>query len=163
MFYGYAQTHYYQPLWTLVGAGIKNLSDSGREMTEVMPAKVDWIPKRCAKIDPMKCELYLEDDLGSIKYDYLVVAVGIELDWNKVDGLTEALKIDNSGVCSNYSSETVLKTWHTLKQFTGGHALFTFPNTPIKCAGAPQKIMYLTDSYLRKVIKLLIKISLCFN
>jgi sulfide:quinone oxidoreductase len=63
--------------------------------------------------------------------------------------LPEALHTD--GVCSNYSAHTVKDTWKCLQSFEGGNALFTLPITPIKCLGAPQKIMYLADDYFRKV------------
>jgi hypothetical protein len=78
-----------------------------------------------------------------------VVALGIQTDFERIKGLTEALL--TPGVCSNYSSSTVEKTWTDLQQFKGGNAIFTFPNTPVKCAGAPQKIMYLADDHFRKV------------
>ncbi|KPM04579.1 sulfide:quinone oxidoreductase, mitochondrial-like protein [Sarcoptes scabiei] len=145
-----SDTHYYQPLWTLVGAGIKDLNQSRRSMSDLMPKGVDWIKESCSGIDPTNNRVTLSGASGSIQYKYLVVAAGIQIDWDKIEGLSEALKLDDSGVCSNYSAETVLKTWTTLEQFKGGHAVFTFPNTPIKCAGAPQKIMYLTDAYLTK-------------
>jgi sulfide:quinone oxidoreductase len=69
-----------------------------------------------------------------VQYDYLVVAPGIQLDWDKVKGLKEAIGKD--GVCSNYAYEYVDKTWECLRTFTGGNAIFTQPNTPIKCGGA---------------------------
>lgn len=47
--------------------------------------------------------------------------------------------------------KTVEKTWKALQNFKEGNAVFSFPNTPVKCAGAPQKIMYLSDSFMRKV------------
>lgn len=68
---------------------------------------------------------------------------------SKIKGLPEAF--ETPGVCSNYSSQFVTKTYPALKRFSKGNAIFTFPNTPIKCAGAPQKILYLTHEYLNKV------------
>jgi sulfide:quinone oxidoreductase len=68
----------------------------------------------------------------------------------QVKGLEEALHSDPR-VCSNYSPDYVEKTYKALQSFKSGNALFTFPNTPIKCAGAPQKIMYIADQYFRKV------------
>jgi len=56
-----------------------------------------------------------------------------------------------SGVCSNYHPDHVLKTFPAIENFKSGNALFTLPNTPIKCAGAPQKILYITEHHLRKV------------
>ena len=69
----------------------------------------------------------------------------------KVKGLPEALATSTSSVVSNYSAKTVEKTFANIKRFRGGHAIFTFPPMPIKCPGAPQKIMYLADDYWRKV------------
>ena len=134
----------------MVGAGIKDLSESGRPMTQVMPKGVDWIKEACSKIDPESKSVILSGATGTINYRYLVVAAGINIDWDKVEGLLPALEQPNNGVCSNYSDRYVMRTWQTMKQFQGGNAIFTMPNTPIKCAGAPQKIMYLTDAHLCK-------------
>jgi len=66
-----------------------------------------------------------------------------------VKGLPEALA--TPGVCSNYSPLYVNKTMECLRGFRGGNAIFTLPNTPIKCPGAPQKAMYISEQYLRDV------------
>src|SRR5680860_1373590 len=79
-------------------------------------------------------------------YDYLVVAPGLVYDFSWVPGLGEAM--DKGVVCSNYTDP--LHTWNVVKNFKGGTALFTQPTTPIKCGGAPQKIMYLVESHFRK-------------
>ncbi|VDO00920.1 unnamed protein product [Rodentolepis nana] len=67
-----------------------------------------------------------------------------------VVGAEEALKEDPR-VCSNYSKNYVEKTFQAFQNFNGGTAIFTLPNTPIKCAGAPQKVMYLFEDYLARV------------
>lgn len=121
-------------------------------MAQVIPKEIDWIKESCSEIYPMSNKLVLTGASGSIDYKYLVVAAGINIDWHKIDGLLDCLRKPNSGVCSNYSEKTVLSTWTTLQHFHGGHAIFTLPNTPIKCAGAPQKIMYLSDAYFTKVV-----------
>ncbi|CAG2112854.1 unnamed protein product, partial [Medioppia subpectinata] len=136
------------PMWTLVGAGIKTLDESGRPMAKVMPKGVKWIKDRAMAIEPDQNRVRLSGANGTITYDYLLVAVGINIDWQKIVGLEEALK--TPGVCSNYSAETVTKTLPAIKAMKGGNAIFTFPNTAIKCAGAPQKIMYLADAYWRQ-------------
>jgi NADPH-dependent 2,4-dienoyl-CoA reductase/sulfur reductase-like enzyme len=69
----------------------------------------------------------------------------------QIPGLMDGLRTEESGVCSNYSPLYVEKTYRELRRFRRGNAVFTFPNTPIKCAGAPQKIMYLAEHFLRKV------------
>ena len=89
--------------------------------------------------------------MAQIRYEYLILALGISLDFKRIEGLVPALESESAAVCSNYSHQTVEKTWRLFQSFTGGRALFTFPNTPVKCAGAPQKVMYLFDDFLRKV------------
>ena len=84
----------------------------------------------------------------TITYDDLVVTLGIQLDWGKVAGLKETL--GKNGVTSNYSYDIVEYTWELIDDFTGGDAIFTQPSTPIKCAGAPQKIMYLAEEHFRR-------------
>ena len=86
-----------------------------------------------------------------ITYDYLVLALGISLDFQNVEGLIPALEDNSLPICSNYSHKTVEKTWRCIQKFSGGNAVFTFPNSPVKCAGAPQKVMYLFEDYLRRV------------
>ncbi|XP_067654101.1 sulfide:quinone oxidoreductase, mitochondrial-like [Haliotis asinina] len=146
-----SEMHYYQPMWTLVGAGLKTLQASGRPMQSVLPSSCDWIKDRAVKFDPDSCMVTTASG-EQIGYDYLVVAMGMQLNYSQIKGLPEAFRVDKS-VCSNYWSETVTQTFPALEALQGGNAIFTFPNTPIKCAGAPQKIMYLADHYLRKAGK----------
>jgi sulfide:quinone oxidoreductase len=142
-----SETHYYQPMWTLVGAGVVDKSTTSRKQSELIPRGTEWIKQRAEQLDPEN-NLVITADGEAIGYDYLVVAAGIEIDWDGIKGLKDALGKD--GVCSNYSYEHVDYTWKTIKNFTGGTALFTMPPPPIKCAGAPQKIAYLADDAFRK-------------
>lgn len=142
-----ADNHYYQPIWTLVGAGAKSLESSGRPMKEVIPPDATWIKNRVTAFDPDENRVIL-DNGDEVNYKYLVVALGIELRFDKIKGLPEAF--ETAGVCSNYSPHTVGKTYEALKNFKEGNAIFTFPPPPLKCPGAPQKIMYLADEYFNK-------------
>lgn len=143
-----AQYHYYQPMWTLVGAGIKKVEQSTMRMDQVLPKQCVHYKQKVGSFDPLKNEITLANG-EKLTYDYLVVALGIQINPHQVDGLTEALKADPN-VCTNYLRDYVEKTYPAIQNFKGGQAIFTFPNTPIKCAGAPQKIMYLADDYWRK-------------
>lgn len=143
-----SEKHYYQPLWTLVGAGVFAKEVTERDEVDYVPAGVTWIRDRVTAFDPEKKTVSLAGG-GDVGYAQLVVAPGIQLDWDKVDGLSAALGKD--GVCSNYRYDLVDATWRFLKDFKGGDAVFTFPSTPVKCAGAPQKIMYLADDHLRRL------------
>ncbi|XP_044294763.1 sulfide:quinone oxidoreductase, mitochondrial isoform X2 [Varanus komodoensis] len=144
------ENHYYQPLWTLVGAGAKQLVSSSRTTASVVPSGVTWIQSKVQKLDPDKNCVYLENN-QKISYKYLIIALGLQLHYEKVKGLPDGFKFPKIG--SNYSIHTVEKTWKALQDFKEGNAIFTFPNTPVKCAGAPQKIMYLSEAYLRKTGK----------
>lgn len=142
-----SDTHYYQPLWTLVGGGLKDFSQTGRPTASLLPKSADWIQDKVEKFDPDNNRLITASG-DTVNYEYLVVALGLQLDYHKIKGLPEAF--DTPGVGSNYSPLYVEKTMEAVKQFKGGRALFTFPNSPIKCAGAPQKIMYLAEETWRK-------------
>ncbi|XP_064645090.1 sulfide:quinone oxidoreductase, mitochondrial-like [Lineus longissimus] len=142
-----ADYHYYQPMFTLVGSGIKKLENTQHPMSEVLPSNCDWVKDKVTAFDPENNTVTTQDG-HKINYDYLVVSVGLQLNYNKIKGLEEALASDPM-VASNYSPMYVNKTYNAMRSFKEGNAIFTFPNTPIKCAGAPQKIMYLTEEYLR--------------
>uniref|UniRef100_UPI00398EE831 sulfide:quinone oxidoreductase, mitochondrial n=1 Tax=Pristiophorus japonicus TaxID=55135 RepID=UPI00398EE831 len=145
-----SEKHYYQPMWTLVGAGAKPLHRSGRSTASVIPSGVTWIKSRVQEFDPDK-NLVRTDDGKEVSYKYLIVALGLQLQYDKIKGLPDGFNGPKIG--SNYSVNFVEKTWKALQDFREGNAIFTFPNTPIKCAGAPQKIMYLSEHYLRKIGK----------
>ena len=140
-----AETHYYQPAWTLVGAGTYSYEKTARPMASVIPKGATWLQEAAAGFQPGK-HTVTTDSGNTYSYDYLVVAPGLVYDMDQVPGLAEAL--DKGVVCSNYTDPE--HTWKVLREFRGGTALFTQPTTPIKCGGAPQKIMYLADSYFRK-------------
>lgn len=141
------EIHSYQPIWTLVGAGLKTMKESQKPMADTLPRDCDWLKDSVAQFDPDNNTVTTASG-KKISYEYLVVAAGIQLNYDKVKGLVEALEKDPR-VCSNYYPTYCLKTFPALKAMTAGRAIFTFPNTPIKCAGAPQKIMYLADEIFR--------------
>ena len=142
-----AMTHYYQPLWTLVGGGAAPVEESARPQASVMPRGVHWITDAAAEIDPDSQEVTLAGG-SSVGYDYLVVCPGIQLDWAKISGLGETL--GRNGVSSNYAYELAPATWKFIRETRSGTAVFGMPAGPIKCAGAPQKIAYLAADYWRK-------------
>ncbi|OBZ91736.1 Sulfide:quinone oxidoreductase, mitochondrial [Choanephora cucurbitarum] len=139
--------HYYQPLWTYVGGGLKSFNESVKPMGEVMPSEAEWIQDKVASFDPDNNTVKLADG-QVVGYDYLVVAAGIQINWDAVKGLKDALGKD--GVTSNYDADSVQKTYKFLQEFKGGNALFTFPNSPLKCPGAPTKITFLAEEVFRQ-------------
>lgn len=144
-----ASKHYYQPIWTLVGAGAVEKASSARDMAEVIPPGADWMQDRAVEFAPEQNTVSTAQG-HTVTYDYLVVAMGIQLDWDHIPGLAESVGKPGTGVCSNYSYDTVDSTWENIRNFSGGRAIFTQPATAIKCGGAPQKIMYLADEAFRR-------------
>ena len=55
--------------------------------------------------------------------------------------------LGKNGVTSNYRYDLAPYTWSLVRSLKSGTALFTQPPLPIKCAGAPQKAMYLSCDY----------------
>src|SRR5262245_28851376 len=143
-----AHDHYYQPAFTLVGAGVYPLARTRRAEESLIPVGVQWIRNAAQTFEPEKNTVRLKNG-DTLTYDYLVVCVGVKLDWDKVTGLAETL--GKNGVCSNYSPEHVTYTWDCMQRLkSGSRAVFTQPPLPFKCPGAPQKIVYLTADRLRR-------------
>lgn len=136
-----AEVHYYQPGWTLVGAGVFDRSKTVKTMASLVPSGVTWIKAAVAAFDPANNRVSLEN-CQPIDYQRLIVAPGIKLDWHSIEGLVETL--GHSGVTSNYRFDLAPYTWHLVKNLQSGRAIFTQPPMPIKCAGAPQKALYLS-------------------
>ncbi|XP_075218380.1 sulfide quinone oxidoreductase [Lycorma delicatula] len=142
-----SDVHYYQPMLTMVGAGVKKVKDCARPMSKVLPSGARWVKDSVYEFEPENNTIHTK--LGaSISYNYLLVALGLQLRFDLIPGLEEALTDPESGVCSNYSPLYAEKTFSVLQKFKEGNAVFTFPNTPVKCAGAPQKACYLSEDYL---------------
>jgi len=139
--------HYYQPRWTLVGGGCAKASTSERSEASVMPKGATWICQAATAFRPDENIVVLGDG-SEVEYEVLVVAPGIQLDWDRTEGLPGALGVD--GVSSDYRFDLAPKTWDFVRGLRSGTAVFTMPSGPIKCAGAPQKIAYLASDYWRK-------------
>jgi sulfide:quinone oxidoreductase len=135
-----SDNHYYQAAWTLVGAGTFDFNETRRAESEVIPKGVNWIKEFAVKINPESNSVRLAGG-GQVSYDFLVVCPGLVMDVEAMPGLKEAL--NTPFACSNYTDPE--HTWEVIKKFKGGNAVFTQPSTPIKCGGAPQKIMYLAE------------------
>lgn len=144
-----SEKHYYQPIWTLVGAGVFPKEVSERLEADYIPSGADWIKDSVATFDPDNNSITLASG-ESHTYDVLVVAAGIQIDWAKIPGLQESVGKKGTGVCSNYAYETVDSTFENIRSLKKGTALFTHPSTPIKCGGAPIKITYLAADYWRR-------------
>ncbi len=159
----------YQPGQTLVAAGIWDESDITYDRDDFVPDGVKLIEDKVIGFDPNHNKITTAKG-QVISYDYLIVATGLQLDFERIKGLEEAgraysagdntklLKaLGDKGICSIYTAQGATKTWEQLQKYvaqakSGKKTKFVFshPNTPIKCGGAPKKIMYLTNSRLKE-------------
>jgi sulfide:quinone oxidoreductase len=142
-----SEAHSYQPGWTLVGAGVFTRAHTERREEGLIPEGVSWLKAAAMAFMPADNLVQLSDG-RSVRYSWLIMCPGLKLDWGKIEGLNETL--GRNGVCSNYRPDMAEYTWRLIQDFRGGTALFTQPAMPIKCAGAPQKIMYLMADHLRR-------------
>ena len=140
-----SEKHYYQPAFTLVGAGAFDYKKSIRPTADYIPKGVTWIKDYATKLTPENNTISTENS-GDLTYNSLVVAPGLVNNLDGIEGLREGL--ERGLVCSNYVDPN--KTWELLQKFNGGNAIFTQPTTPIKCGGAPQKTAYLSAHYFKK-------------
>ncbi|WP_448650571.1 FAD-dependent oxidoreductase [Pseudomonas fluorescens] len=142
-----SEYHCYQPAWTLVGGGAYDVKKTRRPMADVLPNGVSWVQAAVSELLPDEQTLVL-DSGQRVTWNNLIVCPGLRLAWEKVQGLQDTL--GQNGVTSNYSYEHAAYTWQLVQQLKGGKAIFTQPAMPIKCAGAPQKAMYLScDHWLK--------------
>jgi sulfide:quinone oxidoreductase len=142
-----SQTHYYQPGWTMVGAGVFDPRVTVKTMASLIPCGVDWLQAEVERFEPDADEVVLRGE-RRIGYQHLIVAPGLKLDWDAIEGLSES--IGHYGVTSNYRFDLAPYTWRLVSQTRAGRAIFTQPPMPIKCAGAPQKAMYLSANFWEK-------------
>lgn len=131
---------------------MKTVEDAARPMGEVLSPLTKWVKDKAEKFDPKNNTVTTKSG-DTIEYEYLVVAAGLQLNYNQIPGLVDALAIPKGSVCSIYSPQYVNRTYQALENFRNGNAIFTFPNSPVKCPGAPQKICYIAEHYLRRTKK----------
>ena len=154
-----ADIHYYQPGWTMVGGGIFDASSTAKTMGSLIPKGVHWVKSAVAAFEP-KDNAVILDGCRVVKYKRLVVCPGIKLDWHKVEGLVDTL--GKNGVTSNYRYDLAPYTWHLVQNLLKGRAVFTQPPMPIKCAGAPQKALYLSADHWHRA-EILNRIDIQFH
>ena len=143
-----SEYHCYQPAWTLVGGGAYDVKKTRRPLADVLPNGVTWVQAAVTEVLPEAQTLVL-DSGQRVTWNNLIVCPGLRLAWEKVEGLQDTL--GQNSVTSNYSYEHAAYTWQLVQQLKGGKAIFTQPAMPIKCAGAPQKAMYLScDHWLKQ-------------
>ena len=139
------KTHHYQAAYTLVASGNFKMQNLIKDEKNLIPNGVEWIQSFVSELQPEK-NAFLTTNHKKIFYKYLVLSPGIKINTNKLPGLTEAL--NNNNVTSVYTEPE--KMWEKVQNFKGGRTIFSVPNTPIKCGGAPMKVMFMSEDYWKK-------------
>ncbi|KAG6253465.1 hypothetical protein E4U24_008233 [Claviceps purpurea] len=141
--------HHYQPGWTLVGGGLKKKENLRRTMNELVDSRLGFYKSSVAAVAPEDSSVTLADG-AKLSYEHLVIAPGLSLDYGSIDGLTDALQNADSDVSTIYNYDTCDKAFRSIEKLSSGTAIFTQPAGVIKCAGAPQKIMWLALDYWKR-------------
>ncbi|KAJ9269274.1 hypothetical protein DTO271D3_189 [Paecilomyces variotii] len=141
--------HNYQPGWTLVGGGLKTKEELRRPLGSLVDPKLKFYNESVSQFTPEENIVKLGNG-DQVSYEQLVVAPGITLNIDSIKGLPEALANPDALVASIYSYDTCDRVFENVKKFQKGDALFTQPTGVIKCAGAPQKIMWLALDHWKR-------------
>ncbi|KIY03051.1 uncharacterized protein Z520_01517 [Fonsecaea multimorphosa CBS 102226] len=144
-----AKWHHYQPGWTLVGGGLKTKEELRKPLDTLLDPKLQFYNEGVSTFSPEENQITLSngDRLG---YDQLVVVPGITVNFDSIKGLPEALADPDSRVSSIYGYDTCNKVFGTISGLREGNAIFTQPAGTVKCAGAPQKIMWLALDFWKR-------------
>lgn len=142
--------HLYQPGLSLVAAGLKPADYVVSKTTDWLPRGVTLIPEAAAAIDP---EARSVDTASgqTVPYDFLVVAPGLVLDHDAIEGFSLDM-VGTNGIGALYAGpQYAAATWRAAQAYTesGGVGLFTRPATEMKCAGAPLKHTFLIEDIAR--------------
>jgi sulfide:quinone oxidoreductase len=151
----------YQPGQIFVAAGEYSPDDILFDNTGYIGDDVTWIKEEAQTFDPDNNKLTTKSG-KVVDYDYLVVAAGIQYRYEQIAGLTVDM-IGKNGISSVYLNDlaagtaaggTITHEWfkelHEAAKTSRPRVICTQPSTPLKCGGAPQKILYLSDDYLRR-------------
>ncbi|KAF2265437.1 Sulfide:quinone oxidoreductase/flavo-binding protein [Lojkania enalia] len=137
-----AEWHHYQPGWTLVGGGLKKKEDLRQPLAGLIDPKLKFYNQKVTTFSPQENFVTL-DNGSTLSYEQLVVAPGFNVDFASIKGLPEALADSSAPVSSIYSYDTCDKAFNSFSKLKKGNAIFTQPVGIVKCAGAPQKVMWL--------------------
>lgn len=147
------QSVLYQPGQSLIGGGVWKKEDILDDSADYFPSEAKWLKESVVEFDPDNKKV-ITDKTGVIPYDVLVVTTGLQLNYDAIEGLSKDM-IGTNGIASIYFPDGAVKTWELMQDFIAKakngkkvSGVFTHPNTPIKCGGAPKKIMYLTHARL---------------
>lgn len=154
--------NFYQPGFTMVGGGLlgdmsdpknPNMNIIKHQTRDMFHPQVEILHQSVKSFNPANNQIITSED-KAISYEHLIVALGIQLNYESIPGLVESLDDPSCPVGSIYRFDYAVKMNKIINSFKGGKAVFHIPPQPIKCAGAPQKVMYLAkDAFVKNNIQ----------
>jgi len=155
------EVHLYQPGQVFVGSGAMQFEDLLLDNHNyINQDEVTWIKDAVKTFDADNDRLITRSG-EIVEYDYLVVATGVQYHYEAIKGLSED-DIGKNGITSVYLSDLekgtargATATWQWFNELKEAaktkkpKVIYTQPNTPIKCGGAPQKMLFLSADYLK--------------
>lgn len=141
---------YYQPGFTFIASGVFQPDEVWKPQADCIPRGVKWVKDRVVALDPVKQEARTSKG-ERYTYDFLVLTPGLQINWNKVEGISLNTLGAGNAHCI-YDFVGAQKTWTAIQEFVkkGGRGVFTDTYTKLKCGGAPKKICMLTEHWARK-------------
>ena len=145
------EIHNYQPGYTLVATGVWPVSKVADRNSDLQSSGVTWVQEMATSVDP-DARIVSTDAGTQVSYDFLVVATGLHLDFDQIEGMDTKMIGTHGLGCVYPSPQAAEATWNAMDTFRqkGGEALMTLPATPLKCAGAPLKMTFMLDDRLRQ-------------
>lgn len=134
-----ATYHYDQSAFMQVGGEGMKKEHTRQAEAAFVPPGVTWIQEHALSIDPDARVVELQGG-GRVAYSYLVVATGVQVRWDRIQGLNDHL--GTQGICSVYGYEHAERTWEMIRAFPGGRAVFTSPSSPYKGGSAPLDLLH---------------------
>jgi len=150
------KTHLYQSGQTFVAFDLYQQFENERTTAELLPDNVKWLEEYVTSFHPQNNTIQTSKS-GTLSYDFLVVALGVEYDYESIEGL-DASMIGKNGIASVYFNDTrvgdaqggeITKSWlREIKRATSKgsvNVLCTEPETPIKGVGTSLDILFLAN------------------
>ncbi|MCY1718872.1 FAD/NAD(P)-binding oxidoreductase [Prolixibacteraceae bacterium Z1-6] len=145
------EIHLYQPGFTLIAAGIFNAKDVAEPTSKLIPRGVTWLKDSVQDLNPESNKVVTKSS-GTISFDYLVLVPGGQMNFDLVEGISRKNLGEGNAHCI-YDYDGAQRCFEAIQKLENKKEtklVFTDTYTKLKCGGAPKKITFITDSYLRK-------------
>lgn len=142
--------HHYQPGYTMIAGGVFDADDVVKDTKSLLPRNVKWIQDSVKELNPENNSLTTKKS-GVVDYDYMVLVPGGQLNFDLIEGISRKELGKGNAHCI-YDFNGAQKCYEAitkLPQKKDAQLVFADTYTKIKCGGAPKKIAFMTEDYLR--------------